>query len=290
MSISLTELLKRADARLGVRGMDADVARLTRDVIKEMHGQGIYICIAQGYRSIAEQNALYRIGRRGIPGEARVTNAPGGSSNHNYGVAVDLCIYPDTFLEVKFLQPSDSRMKKIVAAMKRRGFKWGGDWSGFPDYPHFELYNRVGGQKKPSLSGVPASPASSSVHIVRSGDTLSEISAKTGVSIANLKKYNKLKSSLIYVGQTLKLKSSSAATVKKPSVPKDIVQYPGKPLYVGAKGMSKKNIQRIQRALGFKDADGKFDAGVEVAVKRYQARKGLAADGVVGQSTWSMMF
>lgn len=288
MSISLTELLKRADARLGVRGMDADVARLTRDVIKEMHGQGIYICIAQGYRSIAEQNALYRKGRYGNPGPI-VTNAPGGSSNHNYGVAVDLCIYPDTFLEVKFLQPSDSRMKKIVAAMKRRGFKWGGDWSGFRDYPHFELYNRVGGEKKPSLSGVPASPASSSVHIVRSGDTLSEISAKTGVSIANLKKYNKLKSSLIFVGQPLKLKASST-TVKKPSVPKDIVQYPGKPLYNGAKGMSKKNIQRIQRALGFKDADGKFDAYVEVAVKRYQARKGLAADGVVGQSTWSMMF
>ena len=46
--------------------------------------------IAQGLRTFAEQDALYAQGRT-KPG-AKVTNAKGGQSIHNYGLAVD--IYP----------------------------------------------------------------------------------------------------------------------------------------------------------------------------------------------------
>lgn len=37
--------------------------------------------------------------------------------------------------------------KKVVAAMKAKCFNWGGDWVSFKDYPHFELYNVVDGEK-----------------------------------------------------------------------------------------------------------------------------------------------
>lgn len=40
-----------------------------------------------GYRSVEEQNALYAKGRS-APGP-KVTNAPGGKSMHNYGLAAD---------------------------------------------------------------------------------------------------------------------------------------------------------------------------------------------------------
>lgn len=285
MALALADVLKRADARLGVRGMDADVVRIVRDVIKELHPQGIYVGVAQAMRTIAEQNALYAQGRT-RPG-AIVTNARGGQSNHNYGVAVDLFVYPGTFAKAEFLQPSDTRMKKIVAAMKKRGMKWGGDWSSFKDYPHFELYNAVGGQKKPSLSSIPAVQPSSSVYVVKSGDTLSGIKVKTGVTIENLKKYNSLKSDLIYVGQVLKLKASAKA-VTKPVVAKDLVPYPGL-LYKGKSGMKKAHIERLQRAVKA-DVTGKFDEQTRQAVIAYQKRKGLAADGIVGQSTHSMLF
>ena len=36
--------------------------------------------------------------------------------------------------------------------------------------------------------------------------------------------------------------------------------------------------------------DGKFGTGTVAAVKLYQARHGLAADGTVGKATWEKLF
>jgi peptidoglycan L-alanyl-D-glutamate endopeptidase CwlK len=44
--------------------------------------------VVQGRRTIAEQNALYAKGR--TAGGSVVTNAKGGSSPHNFGLAVDM--------------------------------------------------------------------------------------------------------------------------------------------------------------------------------------------------------
>ncbi|MFP3637325.1 M15 family metallopeptidase, partial [Bacillus sp. SIMBA_033] len=46
--------------------------------------------IAQGLRTIEEQNNLYAIGRT-KPGR-KVTNAKGGQSIHNHGLAVDIVL------------------------------------------------------------------------------------------------------------------------------------------------------------------------------------------------------
>ncbi|MFP3125539.1 M15 family metallopeptidase [Ectobacillus funiculus] len=143
MALSLQWLLDRANRRLNAEGMNRETAVKTRQVIAEMHAQGIYVCVAQGYRSITEQNSLYAQGRT-ISGSI-VTNARGGQSNHNFGVAVDLCLYTSDGSDVIWDVNSD--FKKVVAAMKARGFKWGGDWASFKDYPHFELYNVVDGEK-----------------------------------------------------------------------------------------------------------------------------------------------
>ncbi|KAB2851446.1 MAG: hypothetical protein F9K44_01485 [Hyphomicrobiaceae bacterium] len=47
-------------------------------------------------------------------------------------------------------------------------------------------------------------------------------------------------------------------------------------------------IYRIQKAIGVKP-DGDFDAGTEAALKRWQAARGLAADGIAGPATLSAM-
>lgn len=70
---------------------------------------------------------------------------------------------------------------------------------------------------------------------------------------------------------------------------KAIVPYPSKPLYVGAKGMKQKDIERIQRAVGA-TVTGKYDKQTEIKVSAYQKRKNLDADGVVGRVTWNWLF
>ena len=64
----------------------------------------------------------------------------------------------------------------------------------------------------------------------------------------------------------------------------------------GSTGAQVKTLQRILYAMGYTGADGKriaidgdFGANTEAAVKKYQARNGLAADGVVGPATWGSL-
>jgi peptidoglycan hydrolase-like protein with peptidoglycan-binding domain len=51
------------------------------------------------------------------------------------------------------------------------------------------------------------------------------------------------------------------------------------------RGDSGKAVKRLQLKLEVEPADGVFDAGTERAVKRFQRRRGLTADGVVGPQT-----
>ncbi len=70
------------------------------------------------------------------------------------------------------------------------------------------------------------------------------------------------------------------------AVPKDLIPYPGSLIRKGSRG---KDVERIQRALKL-DVDGIYGRGTEIAVMEYQKRKKLTSDGIVGQSTWSMLF
>jgi len=91
------------------------------------------------YRSIQEQNDLYDIGRT-IKGN-KVTNAKGGSSFHNYGLAFDIAILLDndkngTFESISYAQ--DENFMKVVDFFKSKGYEWGGDFKSFKDKPHFQ--------------------------------------------------------------------------------------------------------------------------------------------------------
>lgn len=97
--------------------------------------------ITQGLRTFEEQNALYAKGRTS-PG-AKVTNAKGGQSVHNYGFAVDICLLIDN-KEVSWDIAKDWDNDKIadwlecVKIFDKHGWNWGGNWKTFKDYPHFE--------------------------------------------------------------------------------------------------------------------------------------------------------
>lgn len=92
-------------------------------------------------RTIAEQDALYAQGRT-KPGK-KVTNAKGGQSYHNYGLAIDIClIIDDKEASWDTLKDFDgdgiSDWMEAVKIFKSRGWEWGGDWEKFRDTPHFQ--------------------------------------------------------------------------------------------------------------------------------------------------------
>ncbi len=99
------------------------------------------------YRTNEEQDALYAQGRT-TKGKV-VTNARGGQSYHNYGLAVDIVLITDTDGNGSFETASWDRFKdfdgdgksdwaEVVYVFKMFGWEWGGDWRRFPDYPHFQ--------------------------------------------------------------------------------------------------------------------------------------------------------
>lgn len=97
--------------------------------------------VAQGLRTFAEQDDLYAQGRS-KSGQV-VTNAKGGQSMHNYGLAVDIVLIIDgkvaSWDVVKDWDgDKQADWMEVVAAFKRYGWSWGGDWRSFKDMPHFE--------------------------------------------------------------------------------------------------------------------------------------------------------
>ena len=104
-------------------------------LLKECAREGIYLIITEGFRTVAQQNALYAKGRT-KPGKV-VTNAKGSSysSQHMWGVAFDIAINDSKRLYDAGL------IKKVaeIAKSDKVGLGWGGDWKSFPDTPHFYL-------------------------------------------------------------------------------------------------------------------------------------------------------
>lgn len=97
-------------------------------------------------RTFAEQDAIYAQGRT-KPGKI-VTNAKGGLSYHNYGLAIDIVLLVDkdnngTFESAVWDNKTDfdgdkkSDWMEIVTIFKQHGWEWGGDWK-FVDTPHFQ--------------------------------------------------------------------------------------------------------------------------------------------------------
>lgn len=107
------------------------VDRLRRQLRDIMAAAGQPITITAEYRTIEEQDALYAIGRT-KPGTI-ITNAKGGDSFHNWRCAFDIAF--STASGISY----DGPWNMVAAIGKILGLEWGGDWSAFPDKPHFQF-------------------------------------------------------------------------------------------------------------------------------------------------------
>ena len=106
-----------------ILGLHPEIREDVAEIINDLYKQGIKVRVISGLRTFEQQQALYNKGRT-APGNI-VTKAKPGQSYHNYGLAVDT-VYPA------------AKKAAVVAAFKKKGFEWGGEFSDFPDPPHFQ--------------------------------------------------------------------------------------------------------------------------------------------------------
>jgi len=123
-----------------------EVAEIYEEICKALTDK-VGCRFAYTLRTMEEQDALYAIGRT-KPGN-KVTNARGGESMHNYGLALDIVLLIDkdgngTYETASWNRAIDvdgdhiSDWQEIVNIFKMYGWEWGGNWNTFPDYPHFQ--------------------------------------------------------------------------------------------------------------------------------------------------------
>ncbi len=109
-------------------------------ILANLWSDDIPVRVTYGLRTWAEQDALYAQGRT-KPG-AKVTNAKGGSSYHNYGLALDFCLLDKKKAlwseRIDLNHNSIADWVEVVRAFKAAGWEWGGDWKSLRDAPHVQ--------------------------------------------------------------------------------------------------------------------------------------------------------
>lgn len=117
-----------------------EATEIYKEILESLKGRAI--CrFAYTLRTFAEQDALYLK-------KPKVTNAKGGQSYHNYGLAIDIVLLVDkdgngSFesaswqTNVDFDKDGVNDWMEVVKIFKSYGWEWGGDWK-FTDLPHFQ--------------------------------------------------------------------------------------------------------------------------------------------------------
>lgn len=105
---------------------------MARALVQKAAASGIQIKVISGTRSFEEQDALFAKGRT-APGP-KVTNARGGFSNHNFGIAFDIGVFSGN----RYL-PESPKYKAVGVLGMELGLEWGGNWTTIVDQPHFQL-------------------------------------------------------------------------------------------------------------------------------------------------------
>lgn len=97
---------------------------------KEAARQRVCVKLIEGTRSYKEQNRLYAK-------RPKVTNARGGSSWHNFGLAFDFGVFSEDGKKYY----GESTLYKVLGNLATAipGATWGGTWTSLVDEPHIQL-------------------------------------------------------------------------------------------------------------------------------------------------------
>ncbi|TKH17159.1 peptidase M15 [Bacillus wiedmannii] len=157
MPVALETLLNQSITNMK-DGINPTVKEAALNLIRRAYEENIFVKITSGFRSMEEQAALYGQGREsyvyngidyGNPSKPKVTNAKPGQSNHNFGLAIDFVLVSEDGNQA-FWDVNDKWIR-VADIGKGLGFKWGGDWTSFKDYPHLEMKNINPNSSRPML-------------------------------------------------------------------------------------------------------------------------------------------
>ncbi|MBO1005962.1 M15 family metallopeptidase [Pseudogracilibacillus auburnensis] len=244
--MSVENLVNKALNRIG--NVHPVIKKGAEEIIRRAYKEGIYVLFSDGYRSHAEQNKLYAKGRT-APGKI-VTNARGGQSMHNFGLALDFFLTNKAGKTASWTV--NANWRRVVEIAKSLGFEWGGDWKSFKDYPHIQMTG--------------------------------------GLSLAQLRAGVKPNISLKTQTYTPPKKQTAFATTSKPKTNTKKTKYPlpSGILRSGSRGNGVKQLQRALNAAYFKcgAVDGDYGPKTEDAVRRFQmVHDPYNVDGIYGPRT-----
>lgn len=262
-------------------------------LIELAKSEGIDITITQGLRTTAEQNKLYAQGRT-APGK-KVTNAKGGYSYHNFGLAFDIAVVDD---DGEINWNVDKRWLKVGQLGKSLGLEWGGDFKSFKDYPHFQMTDGLStadlrSGKKPSFPTLDVKAAASKkqdkdpiIEAIQS--TLNE-RYKTKITVDGVHGDGTMKALIKGLQTELNLKQEANLKVD------GVWGAKTKNACVSIRLNSKGNYVWIAQAALFSkgydtSVDGIFDRKTTNAVLKFQKNKGLTQDGIIGKNTFDKLF
>ena len=126
--------LSRLD--LAVQPTMREVTQIAKSVAKSFK---LDVTVISGHRSYEQQADLYAKGRT-APGSI-VTYAKPGSSNHNFGTAIDFGIFAGgKYLDAREPGLTERVYLAIFNNIEAEGLRvdWGGNWKRLKDTPHFE--------------------------------------------------------------------------------------------------------------------------------------------------------
>ncbi len=123
-----------------IRQLDSSIRIQAVIMFSNLQTRGFNVEIVSSYRSLEEQNTLYKIGRdenlNPIIGGQIVTNAKAGQSNHNFRRAFDVEVYSkDGKKDWNF---KGYNWKNVINEGINQGFESGSKWTTPYDPPHFE--------------------------------------------------------------------------------------------------------------------------------------------------------
>jgi LAS superfamily LD-carboxypeptidase LdcB len=93
-----------------------------------------HVLIVSGYRDEEKQAILKKMNPK---------NASAGKSKHNFGKAIDICVFQRKGLFTKWLVKSSSKQaweaSQITRIAQQYKLNWGGNFSNYHDPVHFEI-------------------------------------------------------------------------------------------------------------------------------------------------------
>ncbi|WP_249596564.1 peptidoglycan-binding protein [Peribacillus frigoritolerans] len=211
----------------------------------------------------------------------------------------------------------NTKWKRVAAIGKELGFKWGGDWSGFKDYPHLEMtgglsYSQLQAGKKPTL-GLKFKPDSDAVvtdppkkEVAPEVTKLPPKNIEDSVVVSIQKTLNnrygcnliedgipgrKTKSALIKALQ-LELNKQYNKKLVVDGVWRSKTKGAIVTVQKGAKGNLTWVLQAALYLEGFNPGslDSIFGKGTESALSKFQKAKKITADKKAGKATFTELF